>query len=84
MFRQARANTPAIVFLDEIDSILGSRSVGRTGHGVQERVLSILLNELDGVGFKITERRGNKAEVEGAGQEETENDKEVLYYICWL
>lgn len=77
VFRQARANTPAIVFLDEIDSILGSRSVGRTGHGVQERVLSILLNELDGVGFKITERRGNKAEMEGAGQEETENDKEV-------
>ncbi|XP_066491815.1 ATPase family gene 2 protein homolog B [Tiliqua scincoides] len=77
VFRQARANTPAIVFLDEIDSILGSRSVGRTGHGVQERVLSVLLNELDGVGFQITERRGNKAELESVGQEKMENDKEL-------
>ncbi|XP_040854046.1 spermatogenesis-associated protein 5-like protein 1 isoform X1 [Ochotona curzoniae] len=61
VFRQARANTPAIVFLDEIDSILGSRSVSRTGCNVQERVLSVLLNELDGVGLKTIERRGSKS-----------------------
>uniref|UniRef100_A0A8D2AJV1 ATPase family gene 2 protein homolog B n=1 Tax=Sciurus vulgaris TaxID=55149 RepID=A0A8D2AJV1_SCIVU len=61
VFRQARANTPAIVFLDEIDSILGSRSVSKTGCDVQERVLSVLLNELDGVGFKTIERRGSKS-----------------------
>ncbi|XP_062998957.1 ATPase family gene 2 protein homolog B [Elgaria multicarinata webbii] len=77
VFRQARANTPAIVFLDEIDAILGSRSVGKTGHGVQERVLSILLNELDGVGLKLTERRGNKAELEGDSREQSESDKEL-------
>ncbi|XP_003420175.2 ATPase family gene 2 protein homolog B isoform X2 [Loxodonta africana] len=62
VFRQARANTPAIIFLDEIDSILGSRSVSRTGCNVQERVLSVLLNELDGVGLKTIERRGNKSD----------------------
>ncbi|XP_037358308.2 ribosome biogenesis protein SPATA5L1 isoform X2 [Talpa occidentalis] len=62
VFRQARANTPAIVFLDEIDSILGSRSVDRTDCNVQDRVLSVLLNELDGVGFKTTERRGSKSD----------------------
>ncbi|KAM4829022.1 ATPase family gene 2 protein homolog B isoform 2-T4 [Thomomys bottae] len=61
VFRQARANTPAIVFLDEIDSILGSRSVSNSGCDVQERVLSVLLNELDGVGFKTIERRGSKS-----------------------
>ncbi|XP_008583330.1 PREDICTED: spermatogenesis-associated protein 5-like protein 1 isoform X2 [Galeopterus variegatus] len=61
VFRQARANTPAIVFLDEIDSILGSRSVSKTGCNVQERVLSVLLNELDGVGLKTIERRGSKS-----------------------
>uniref|UniRef100_A0A8C5TE59 Spermatogenesis associated 5 like 1 n=1 Tax=Malurus cyaneus samueli TaxID=2593467 RepID=A0A8C5TE59_9PASS len=65
VFRQARANTPAIIFLDEIDSILGSRAHGRTGHGVSERVLSVLLNELDGVGLKVTERRGGKLQFEG-------------------
>ncbi|KAL8197252.1 UNVERIFIED_CONTAM: spermatogenesis-associated protein 5-like protein 1 [Gekko kuhli] len=77
VFRQARANTPAIVFLDEIDSILGSRSAGKTGHGVQERVLSVLLTELDGIGLKVTERRGNKAELDGDGQEEIKKDKEL-------
>lgn len=82
VFRQARANTPAIVFLDEIDSILGSRAVGRTNHGVHERVLSVLLNELDGVGFKITERRGNKAELESG--EETDSDKEVVYLFTFI
>ncbi|XP_007517366.1 ATPase family gene 2 protein homolog B isoform X1 [Erinaceus europaeus] len=62
VFQQARAHTPAIVFLDEIDSILGSRSVGKTECDVHERVLSVLLNELDGVGLRSTERRGNKSE----------------------
>uniref|UniRef100_A0A8C0X569 AAA+ ATPase domain-containing protein n=1 Tax=Castor canadensis TaxID=51338 RepID=A0A8C0X569_CASCN len=62
VFRQARANTPAIVFLDEIDSILGSRSVSNSGCDVQERVLSVLLNELDGVGLKTIERRGSKSD----------------------
>ncbi|KAF3830493.1 hypothetical protein GH733_004312 [Mirounga leonina] len=62
VFRQARANTPAIVFLDEIDSILGSRSISRTECNVQERVLSVLLNELDGVGLKTIERRGSKSD----------------------
>uniref|UniRef100_F7D7X1 ATPase family gene 2 protein homolog B n=1 Tax=Ornithorhynchus anatinus TaxID=9258 RepID=F7D7X1_ORNAN len=66
VFQQARANTPAIVFLDEIDSILGSRSVGSASHGVQERVLSVLLTELDGVGLKMTEGRGSKLEFQEA------------------
>nr|XP_016852985.1 PREDICTED: LOW QUALITY PROTEIN: spermatogenesis-associated protein 5-like protein 1 [Anolis carolinensis] len=79
VFRQARANTPAIVFLDEIDAILGSRSVGKTDHGVQERVLSVLLNEMDGVGLKLTERRGYKAELEGGSGEQIENEKELEF-----
>nr|KAF6487608.1 spermatogenesis associated 5 like 1 [Rousettus aegyptiacus] len=62
VFRQARANTPAIVFLDEIDSILGSRSISKTGCNVQESILSVLLNELDGVGLKTIERRGSKSD----------------------
>lgn len=69
VFRQARANTPALVFLDEIDSVLGSRSVGTLGCDARERVLSALLNELDGVGVRTVERRGSKSDHQGKYQE---------------
>ncbi|NXM77114.1 SPA5L protein, partial [Serilophus lunatus] len=77
VFRQARANTPAIIFLDEIDSILGSRSLSRAGHGVSERVLSVLLNELDGVGLKVTERRGGKLQLEAQCQEQSDEEQKL-------
>ncbi|NXV73785.1 SPA5L protein, partial [Atlantisia rogersi] len=77
VFCQARANTPAIIFLDEIDAILGSRSHCKTGHGVSERVLSVLLNELDGIGLKVTERRGSKLQLEGQCQEQSEEERKV-------
>lgn len=80
MFRQVRANTPAIIFLDEIDSILGSRSHSKSGHGVSERVLSVLLNELDGVGLKVTERRGNKLQLEGRCEELSDEERQVLMF----
>lgn len=84
VFRQARANTPAIIFLDEIDSILGSRAHCRTGHGVSERVLSVLLNELDGVGLKVTERRGGKLQLEAQCQEQSDEERKVfmLPFLC--
>ncbi|XP_005998384.2 spermatogenesis-associated protein 5-like protein 1 isoform X1 [Latimeria chalumnae] len=79
VFRQARASAPSILFLDEIDSILGSRSDNRIGHSAQERVLSVLLNELDGVGLKVTERRGTGSKMlllEGS-QTLLEEDKQL-------
>ncbi|XP_021263613.1 spermatogenesis-associated protein 5-like protein 1 isoform X1 [Numida meleagris] len=79
VFRQARASSPAIIFLDEIDSILGSRSHGKTGHGVSERVLSVLLNELDGVGLKVTERRGNKLQLEGQCEELSDEERQLEF-----
>ncbi|KAF4017489.1 hypothetical protein G4228_008608 [Cervus hanglu yarkandensis] len=75
VFRQARANTPAIVFLDEIDSILGSRSISRTECNVQDRVLSVLLNELDGVGLKTIERRGSKSDQHGKCKQLEKNEE---------
>ncbi|KAF9429990.1 hypothetical protein BGZ94_008721 [Podila epigama] len=56
-FHQARLSAPSIVFFDEIDTIVGKRnfSAGGSGSGggggdsVQERVLSTMLNEMDGV-----------------------------------
>ncbi|NXA11134.1 SPA5L protein, partial [Sapayoa aenigma] len=79
VFRQARANTPAIIFLDEIDSILGSRARSGTGCGVSQRVLSVLLNELDGVGLKVTERRGEKLQLEAQGQEQSDGERKLEF-----
>lgn len=56
MFHQARGSAPAILFIDEIDSVIGSRAAdgglrGTGGEAVQQRVLSTLLNEMDGIGI---------------------------------
>jgi SpoVK/Ycf46/Vps4 family AAA+-type ATPase len=47
LFRKARAAAPSIIFFDEIDAMAGRR--GATSSGVNDRVLSQLLTELDGV-----------------------------------
>lgn len=63
------------MFLDEIDSILGSRSISKTGCSVQERVLSVLLNELDGIGLKTIERRGGPSDQQGKYKELKKNEE---------
>ncbi|XP_041917553.1 spermatogenesis-associated protein 5-like protein 1 [Alosa sapidissima] len=60
LFHQARACAPSIVFLDEVDTLLGSRGDTRVPHSVQAQVLSVLLTELDGIGLKTMERRGTQ------------------------
>ncbi|ORX54893.1 AAA-domain-containing protein [Piromyces finnis] len=51
IFQKARASSPAVVFIDEVDAIVGRRGIGSNGtsDSVQERILSMLLNELDGI-----------------------------------
>ena len=49
LFKKARSTAPAIIFLDEIDAMVGNRSQGSDSSGVQERVLATLLTEMDGV-----------------------------------
>ncbi|XP_022225016.2 cell division control protein 48 homolog B [Drosophila obscura] len=51
MFNAARKNAPCLIFLDEIDSLVGRRTVGSGGGGgqVQLRILSTLLTEMDGI-----------------------------------
>jgi transitional endoplasmic reticulum ATPase len=49
VFRKAREAAPAIVFFDEIDSIVPARGGGSHDSGVTERLVSALLNELDGI-----------------------------------
>lgn len=41
------------MFLDEIDSIVGKRSDSSSQRSIQERVLSTLLNEMDGIGIRL-------------------------------
>lgn len=50
-FKRARASTPALIFLDEVDTVVGNRNGADEDQsgGVQARVLSTLLNEMDGV-----------------------------------
>ncbi|XP_055591019.1 ribosome biogenesis protein SPATA5L1 [Uranotaenia lowii] len=51
LFNQARLSAPSIIFLDEIDSLVGNRSSqGTQGNDVHTRVLSTLLIEMDGIG----------------------------------
>ncbi|KAF8942484.1 Spermatoproteinsis associated protein 5 [Haplosporangium gracile] len=51
VFRKARAASPSIVFFDEIDALTVKRGGGGDdgGSSVADRVLSQLLNELDGI-----------------------------------
>ncbi|KAJ1822056.1 hypothetical protein LPJ56_001006 [Coemansia sp. RSA 2599] len=49
VFRKARASAPSVLFFDEIETMVGKRSAESTGDSVQERILSTMLNEMDGV-----------------------------------
>ncbi|KAG7276884.1 hypothetical protein CRUP_008021, partial [Coryphaenoides rupestris] len=84
LFQQARACSPCILFLDEIDTVVGSRSGGQSPNSVQTRLLSVLLNELDGVGFKTLERRGTERVLQAEGVEGDPTNQQQLDYqeVC--
>ena len=65
LFTKARATAPSILFLDELDAIVGKRS-GTSSTGVAARLLSTLLNEMDGIGtlaniYQTEERKSNSS-----------------------
>jgi len=49
VFRKARMSAPAIVFFDELDSLVPRRGLGYGDSGVADRVISQLLTEIDGI-----------------------------------
>ncbi|MDR0471639.1 MAG: CDC48 family AAA ATPase [Nitrososphaerota archaeon] len=49
VFRKARMAAPAVIFLDEIDSLTPKRGLGMGDSGMTERVISQLLTEMDGI-----------------------------------
>ncbi|XP_039651673.1 spermatogenesis-associated protein 5-like protein 1 isoform X2 [Perca fluviatilis] len=83
LFRQARACAPCILFLDEIDSLIGSRSHSQTPNSVQTRLLSVLLNEMDGIGLKTLERRGTEKILQAEGVEENRKQEKLDFLeVC--
>lgn len=48
LFEEARKKAPAIIFIDEIDAVGGSRD--REQHSEQRQTLNAILNEMDGFG----------------------------------
>ncbi|XP_053687929.1 ribosome biogenesis protein SPATA5L1 [Sabethes cyaneus] len=60
LFNQARFSAPAVIFLDEIDSLVGNRSSqGIRANDVHVRVLSTLLTEMDGMGLSVQSAIGS-------------------------
>lgn len=53
LFAKARANSPAIIFFDEIDGLAVTRGQENDGTSVGDRVLSQLLVEMDGLDQRI-------------------------------
>ncbi|KAI8908472.1 P-loop containing nucleoside triphosphate hydrolase protein [Gorgonomyces haynaldii] len=49
LFQRARKSKPCIVFLDDLDCICTKRQLESDESSVNERVLSTLLNEMDGI-----------------------------------
>uniref|UniRef100_A0A1A8JZ28 Spermatogenesis associated 5-like 1 n=1 Tax=Nothobranchius kuhntae TaxID=321403 RepID=A0A1A8JZ28_NOTKU len=82
LFRQARSCAPCILFLDEIDSLIGSRSNNQTPNSVQTRLLSVLLNEMDGIGLKMLERRGTGKILQTEGVQETHTEELDSQEVC--
>uniref|UniRef100_A0A0B6ZKM7 AAA+ ATPase domain-containing protein n=1 Tax=Arion vulgaris TaxID=1028688 RepID=A0A0B6ZKM7_9EUPU len=71
-FQKARALSPAILFFDEIESLVGSRSAGSNQARVQERILSTMLNEMDGVGIRLDRK------MDAAHARQSEDDQNMM------
>lgn len=58
---------------------IGSRSSGQVCNSVQTRLLSVLLNEMDGIGLKTDERRGAERVLQAEGVDEGHSQEQVWY-----
>ena len=49
LFATARKLSPSVIFIDELDAVGAKRTEESQSSGVQDRALSTLLNEIDGI-----------------------------------
>ncbi|CAI2182723.1 19265_t:CDS:10 [Funneliformis geosporum] len=62
MFAQAKANSPCVLFIDQIDVLAPVRASNMTSENTGERILTSLLTEMDGV-FTPKHSQGPEVEV---------------------
>ena len=78
MFTKARSTAPFVLFLDELDALVGKRS-GTSVTGVEARLLSTLLNEMDDVGtlaniYQLAERNTKPSKQGNNGEQLMRNN----------
>ena len=83
VFTKARATAPSVLFLDELDTIVGRRS-GTSATGVEARLLSTLLNEMDGVGAlaNIYQSEEGNSEPSGHGRDGDSCSEQLMTNNC--
>ena len=61
LFARAAASAPSVIFLDELDGLVGRRGGGESGGGpsASDRVLTQLLGEMDGLAADARRARGD-------------------------
>ena len=85
MFTKARATAPSVLFLDELDALVDKRS-GTSGTGVEARLLSTLLNEMDGIGtlaniYQSAERNTKPYKQGNSAEQLMVNHDESIYRV---
>uniref|UniRef100_UPI00358EE128 ATPase family gene 2 protein homolog B-like n=1 Tax=Myxine glutinosa TaxID=7769 RepID=UPI00358EE128 len=89
LFRRARAAAPSLLFLDELDAVLCVRAGARGDGGAAARLLSTLLTEMDGVGYRLSDSKSHMSSphscaesgvgctVAALGSDDCENDRRM-------
>ncbi|KAK7912961.1 hypothetical protein WMY93_013172 [Mugilogobius chulae] len=82
LFRQARSCAPCVLFLDEIDSLIGCRS---SGAGRRPDSAPVCAAERDGrSGLKTAERRGVERKLQAEGEEQEHQHEQSRLSILKL
>jgi SpoVK/Ycf46/Vps4 family AAA+-type ATPase len=89
VFSKARDNAPAVIFIDELDSIVSKRNMGDGGNNasndVQGRILSTLLNEMDGIPTTTVLATGKAGKGDNNGKKGTTasvNNQTILVFAA--
>ncbi|KAF0447023.1 P-loop containing nucleoside triphosphate hydrolase protein [Gigaspora margarita] len=62
MFAQAKANSPCVLFIDQIEILASVRGISATSENTEDRIVTSFLTEMDGI-FTSRNREGPEVEV---------------------